>query len=371
MNVLFPQTVFVAVLHIAFAGVNHKNAGTLCGILFIQHQDTGRNSRAIEQVSRQPNNAFDITSVNDLFADVSLSITTEQHAMGQNDCCLAGRFQRFQDMQQPSIVAVFLRRHAQHSFAVSPIRIRDRNAIHPGFIRERRIDYDVVEGFQQFRVVLIFILGCRQGAFIADNDTSTFIMQNQVHASQTGSGIVLFLSIDRELARSLIRCTNQQRTGTASRIVDRHAGIGGFINADYLCHDTRDFSRCVELALALAGILGKFPHQKLVGVAQNVITASAVIGEVQLWLLENLHKAGKLIYRFFVGAQFLAVKVGNVDNAFQVVGFCQLANDDIDAFTNVFLIFQRSNIVKTTAFRYFNVPVIAALEAVGHILYKQ
>ena len=32
-----------------------------------------------------------------------------------------------------------------------------------------------------------------------------------------------------------------------------------------------------------------------------------------------------------------------------------------------FFIFQRSNIVKTTAFRYFNVPVIAALEAVGHI----
>ena len=43
----------------------------------------------------------------------------------------------------------------------------------------------------------------------------------------------------------------------------------------------------------------------------------------------------------------------------------------IDAFTNVFLIFQRSNIVKTTAFRYFNVPIIAALEAVGHILHKQ
>mgnify|MGYP000606306130 CR=1 FL=1 len=36
-----------------------------------------------------------------------------------------------------------------------------------------------------------------------------------------------------------------------------------------------------------------------------------------------------------------------------------------------FLVFQRRNIVKTTAFRHFNVPVIVALEAVGHILYKQ
>ena len=77
MNVLFSQTVFVAVLHIAFAGVNHENAGTISSILLIQHQDTGRNSCAIEQVSRQTNNAFNITPVNDLFADVSLGIATE------------------------------------------------------------------------------------------------------------------------------------------------------------------------------------------------------------------------------------------------------------------------------------------------------
>ena len=77
MNILFPQAVLVAVLYIAFAGVNHKNAGTISSILFVQHQDTGRNSRAIEQVGRQTNNAFDITSVNDLFADVSLGIATE------------------------------------------------------------------------------------------------------------------------------------------------------------------------------------------------------------------------------------------------------------------------------------------------------
>ena len=38
------------------------------------------------------------------------------------------------------------------------------------------IDYDVVEGFQQFRIVLIFILGCRQGAFIADNDASALVV---------------------------------------------------------------------------------------------------------------------------------------------------------------------------------------------------
>ena len=196
-------------------------------------------------------------------------------------------------------------------------------------------------------------------------------MQDQVHAGKTGGGVVLFLAIDRDLARSLIRRTNQQRTGATGRIIDRHAGIGGFINTDHLCHDTGDFARCVELALALAGILGKFPHQKFIGIAQNVITASAIVGEVQLRFLENFHETREFVYRFLVGAQFLAVEVGNVDNAFQVVGFCQLANDDIDAFTNVFLIFQRSNIVKTTAFRYFNVPVIAALEAVGHILYKQ
>ena len=95
MDILLPQAVLVAVLYIVPAGIDHKNAGALRSILFIYHQDTGRNSRSIEQVGGQSNNAFDITPVNDLFADVSLGIATEQHTMRQNDCCLAGRFQRF------------------------------------------------------------------------------------------------------------------------------------------------------------------------------------------------------------------------------------------------------------------------------------
>ena len=41
--------------------------------------------------------------------------------------------------------------------------------------------------------------------------------------------------------------------------------------------------------------------------------------QVQLRFLENFYETRELIYRFLVGAQFLAIEVGNVDNAFQVV----------------------------------------------------
>ena len=41
------------------------------------------------------------------------------------------------------------------------------------------------------------------------------------------------------------------------------------------------------------------------------------------FILENLHEARDLVHSLLVGAQFLAVEVGNVDNTFQVIGFCQ------------------------------------------------
>ena len=111
MDILLPQAVLVAVLYIVPAGIDHKNAGALRSILFIYHQDTGRNPCAIEQVGGQANQSLDIPPIYNSFADVRFCIAAKQHTMGQNDCGLAIRFQRFQNMKQPSIVAVLLRRH--------------------------------------------------------------------------------------------------------------------------------------------------------------------------------------------------------------------------------------------------------------------
>ena len=93
-------------------------------------------------------------------------------------------------------------------------------------------------------------------------------MPNQVHAGQTGGEVILFLPIDGNFTGCLIRCTEQQRTRTTGWVIDS----------------------------ALTRILGKLTHQRLVGIPQNIIATSAVIGKVQLWLLEDLHNAREFVH---------------------------------------------------------------------------
>ncbi|MNG06419.1 hypothetical protein D3C84_896570 [compost metagenome] len=52
VNVLLAQAVFVAIFDKAFAGIEHKDAFATVRLLFIQHDDAGRDTGAIKQVGR-------------------------------------------------------------------------------------------------------------------------------------------------------------------------------------------------------------------------------------------------------------------------------------------------------------------------------
>src|SRR3989344_6243044 len=111
--VLLTQTVFIAVFYKTLRGINHKDAFTIAGSGFIQNNNAGRNARAIKQVCRKSDDAFDVTTLNNILTDFSFSITTEQNTMGQNNRTGPIAFERLQDMQKKSIVTALLGRNAK------------------------------------------------------------------------------------------------------------------------------------------------------------------------------------------------------------------------------------------------------------------
>ena len=59
VDVALAQTVLVAVLHEALAGVNHEDAAASARVFLVHDDDAGRYAGAVEQVRRQPDDALD------------------------------------------------------------------------------------------------------------------------------------------------------------------------------------------------------------------------------------------------------------------------------------------------------------------------
>src|SRR5207245_1078745 len=77
-DIALAEAVLVAVLHETFRGVDHKDAPTACSVFFVENDDAGWNSRAVEQICRQANDALDISAFNDVAADLALCTTTKE-----------------------------------------------------------------------------------------------------------------------------------------------------------------------------------------------------------------------------------------------------------------------------------------------------
>ena len=50
MNVLCAEPVFVAVLEEPLAGINHEDTSAMYGVLLVNHEDTGGDTGAVEQI---------------------------------------------------------------------------------------------------------------------------------------------------------------------------------------------------------------------------------------------------------------------------------------------------------------------------------
>lgn len=135
------------------------NAPPLRSIGFVDDNDTGGNSRAIEQVCGQTNNALDIALVNDGLTDRRLCIATEQNTVGQNNRRLTGAFQGLQNVQQPCEVAVLLGRSVTVAVKTAILF----QAVRPILERKGRIGYGKVKSLQDFVIGALFkVVGRRK-----------------------------------------------------------------------------------------------------------------------------------------------------------------------------------------------------------------
>ena len=89
IDITFTQTILVAVLNVPTAGINHKDALSVCSAFFINHEHAGGYAGTIEQVCRKTNNALDPVLLYNRFSNGRFGISTEQNTMRENNRSLA------------------------------------------------------------------------------------------------------------------------------------------------------------------------------------------------------------------------------------------------------------------------------------------
>lgn len=188
VDVLRTQPVLRPVPHEPAAGVDHEDALALLRVLFVEHDDAGRDAGAKEQVGRQADNAFDITPADQITADFRLGIAPEQHAVRQDAGALAGVFERADDMQQIGVVALLVQRCAQAAKPLGRVVQRVETGAPPR-VGKRQICNDLVERFQRLAFAE-FRVG--QGVALHDRGTG-IVMQDHVHPGEASGRRVLFV----------------------------------------------------------------------------------------------------------------------------------------------------------------------------------
>ncbi len=266
VDVLGAEAVLWAVFDERLGGINHKDALAGVGIFLVEHDDAGRDTRAVKEIRRQADDALDVTAPDDLAPDVGLGITAKEHAVRQNNRAFAVALERGEDVEQKSVIAILLRRDAEGKTVVKVIgRIE---AVAPSLGGERRIGDGEIEGLERAGPG---VLEMRRGKRVVLPDFRRgTVVQDHVHPRQRLGGVVHFLPVNRQVQAGrplgFVVRLEQQRTRTAGGIVNRLARAGGAADADDLGQDARDFRRGVELALALARLRGEVAHEIFVGV---------------------------------------------------------------------------------------------------------
>ncbi len=324
VDVLGAEAVLVAVFHKSLGGIDHEDALAGMGVFLVEHQDAGRDARAVKEIGRQADDALDVAALDDLAADGGLGTAAEQNAVRENDRAFAGALEAGEDVQQEGIVAVLLRRDAELEAAIQVIgRIE---AVAPGLGGERKIGDDEVEGLEA--AVRRLEVRAGEGVVLPDLRRRA-VVEDHVHPGQRGGGVVHFLPVEREVeagvALGFVVGLQEQRTGATGGIVDGLAGALGAADADDLGHDAGDLRRGVELPLALARLGGEVAHEVFVGVAEQVVALGAVAAKVERRVVEDGDEVGEPVHHLLALAELVGVvEVGDVDHALEVVGLGEL-----------------------------------------------
>ena len=183
--------------------------------------------------------------------------------MRQNAGSLAVALHRTDNVQQISIVALLSRWCSERLETLVRV-MQGVKAGTPAFVAERRIGNHIIEGLE---CAAVLEFGVGQGIALHDEGCRV-VVQDHVHPSQPAGGGILFLTVQRGFDFGLVTHFQQQRTGTAGRVIDG-GGAGGFrlTNAGDLRNDAADFGGGVKLAFAFAALSGKVAHQVFIGIA--------------------------------------------------------------------------------------------------------
>ena len=345
MDVLFAQTVLRAVFAKAFGGIDHEDVLARLRVFLVEHNDTGGNTGAVEQIRRQTDDGLDVAALDEISADHAFGIAAEQHTVRKNAGAFAGAFQRAQDVQQIGIVALFGGRRAVVFEALVRVVV-GIEASAPAFVAERWIGDHIVEGFEFAGVVDEQRIDQR----IALPDfRAGLVVQDHVHARKATGGGVLLLPVQRDLGRSRIANLEQQRAGTAGRVVDGGV-IGGLGRGDaqQLRHDPADFGRGVKLALALAAFGREVTHQIFVGVTEDIVAFGAVLGEIERRVFEDGDEVGEAVDPLLAAAELGGIV--EVRHIGQIVGVGQRPEDVfVDLIADVALALERDHILEAGA----------------------
>ena len=324
-------------------------------MLLIQHDDAGRNARPVEEVGRQADDALDGASAHQLAADVGLHVAPEEDAVGHHDRGLARALERFEDVQEISVIAVALGRD-QDRLAKGEALIEIVFGIEaraPRLIGEGRIGDHEIEGLE---LVIFRPLRIGQGVAVPDI-AGGHRVEDHVHLGQGGGHVVDLLPEDRDAARGDGGGLEQQRAGAAGGIVQRLILALGVADADDLRDHAGDLGGREELPLALARLHREVAHQVLVGVAQEVIILGAVGAEIKGGVLEDGDEIGEAIHHLLALAQQVGVvEIGDVDHTLELrVGVGQPADDLlIELIADLLIALERHHIVEAGAFGHLD-----------------
>ena len=77
IDITFTQTILVAVLNVPTAGINHKDALSVCSTFFINYEHAGSYAGAVKQVCRKTDDALNPMLLNNGSPDSSFRVSTE------------------------------------------------------------------------------------------------------------------------------------------------------------------------------------------------------------------------------------------------------------------------------------------------------
>jgi hypothetical protein len=147
VDVLLAQAILVPVFDKAPARIDDENALPSRGAFLVDNHDAGGNARAVEEVRRQADDAFDVASAHEVAPDIRFGIASKEHAVRKDARAGAGALERADDMQQVGVVALFGRRRTKMLEPIEPIVLRVEAGA-PPLVAEGRICDDVIEGVE-------------------------------------------------------------------------------------------------------------------------------------------------------------------------------------------------------------------------------